>query len=122
MLKTAFATGNEIYAAAVEGAKRGYNRSTDNYAAYEDAISDVYEYYLSTATRSTRRAIEHKTKGDWRNAYLPLMLMMEHKHIGGKPSETHARVMLQGKGVTFIDIPLDRWEQFESQTKELLAN
>ncbi len=121
MLKTAFAMGNEIYAAAVEGAKRGYNRSTDNYAAYEDALSDVYESYLSTAPRSTRRAIERKTKGDWRNAYLPLSLMMEHKHIGSKPSETHARVMLQGKEVTLIDIPMDRWEQFESQTEKLLG-
>ncbi len=116
MFKTAFAKGNQIYVAAVEGAKRGYNRSTDNYAVYEDAISDLYKSLLSSVTRASRRSIERKTKGDWRNAYLPLTLMMEHKHIAGEPSEIHARVMLQGNKISFIDIPMDRWEQFASQT------
>jgi len=119
-MNTVYVKGSEIYEAAVAGAKRKYNRSTDNYVAYEEALSEHYKKLLvDIDDRRARRSVERKTKGSWKQAYLPLSLAMVHKHIGGEQSEPHARVYLSTLAHVF-DIPLEYWEKFEVSTKELL--
>lgn len=121
-MNTVYVKGSDIYDAAVAGAKRGYNRSTDNYASYEEALSESFDYFVSTiGNREARRSVMKKTKGSWRKAYLPLSLAMVHKHIGGEPSEPHARVYL-GNDFQVFDIPLENWEKFEVMSSELLSD
>jgi hypothetical protein len=121
-MKTVYVKGSEIYKAAVAGAKRGYNRSTDNYASYEDALSESFSYFVSTiGNRAARRSVMKKTKGSWKEAYLPLSLAMIHTHIGGEVSEPHARVYLLNDPHVF-DIPLTDWEEFAVTSDELLSS
>ena len=105
-----FATGEQIYEAAIEGAKCGYNRTTNNYIHYEELISTEYEMLLSTlCNREERRTIRKQTRNNWRKAFLPLSLALVHKHIQGQPSEAHARVYLSSNPSTVFDIPMSRW-------------
>lgn len=111
-----YAKGQEIYNAAVEGAKRGYNRSTDDYTRYEELLSKVFEQHLNTCSdRTKRRSIMRNTKGDWRNAYLPITLMMQHKHKAGIPCEAHARVCLPPNYGAIFDIPLESWSRIAAR-------
>ena len=105
-----FATGEQIYQAAVEGAKCGYNRSTDNYKNYEELISQQYKTMLNTlCNREERRTIQKQTRNNWRKAFLPLSLALVHEHVGGQPSEAHARVYLSSNPAAVFDIPMGRW-------------
>jgi hypothetical protein len=120
MSQITFALGSDIYTACVEGAKRKFNRSTDNHKAYEEVLSESYKFYLDQfATREDRRRINRKTKGNWRNAYLPVCLAMKHKHIGGLPSEDHARIYFPHSIGSVIDIPWSNWVAME-RTSSLL--
>lgn len=40
------ASGEQIYEAAIEGAKRKFNRSTDDYSVYEAMLHEFYELML----------------------------------------------------------------------------
>lgn len=105
-----FVKGQSIFNAAIAGAKRGYNRSTNDYSDYEKELQGEYQALLNAANDDEDRAsVFRKTKGDWRNAYFALNLIMIHRHIGGEPSEPHARVYLHGAS---FDIPMDYWEEF----------
>ena len=119
-MKLVYARGDQIYAAAVAGAKRGHNRSTDNYSVYEKRIRDLYEFHLSKSTRNQRRRVNKFTGSDWRRAYLPVVFYKYHNPIAMSPSETHARVVLRGDIDTVLDIPLEFYERFEQQTTELI--
>ena len=117
MSSTVYAKGSDIYAAFIRGAERKYNRSTDDYTVYEAHLAKSYDYWLKCAgSREQMRAIKRKTKGSWRNAYLPLNLALAHQHIAGKPSEVHARVYLETDPVAVIDIPMSDWIIMESKS------
>ncbi len=116
-----YAKGSDIYDAFVHGAEEGYNRSTNDYVKYEKCLAKSFAYWLeTTGTRKQIRAIKRKTKGDWRNAYLPLACAMTHHYKAGKPVEEHARVFLPNDPVTVVDIPMRDWkilEKFSSMLK-----
>ena len=117
-----FAIGEQIYQAAIEGAKCGYNRSTDNYKNYEQMISQQYETILRTlCNREERRTIQKQTCNNWKKAFLPLSLALVHKHIGGQPSEAHARVYLSSHPASVFDIPMVRWINMEKIYDERCA-
>lgn len=117
-MRVIFVKGRDIYKAAVAGAKRGYNRSTDDYSAYERALGACYDYHLSSVVEpSARLNIWRKTRGDWRNAYLPVSFLMEHKHIACKPSEAHARLAVHKDSMTVIDVPMDSWNSLKRNAK-----
>jgi hypothetical protein len=54
-MQVIFVKGRDIYKAAVAGAKRGYNRSTDDHSAYERALGACYDYHLSTVVEPSAR-------------------------------------------------------------------
>lgn len=113
-----FVTGKEIYKAAVAGAKRGYNRSIDDYSMYAKVLNDCYEHHLSQIeSPSERLAIWRNTGGDWRKASLPLQLLKVHKHIGGEVAEEHARVRLIMGSVKIFDIPMQNWRKMERNSE-----
>lgn len=114
MSSTIYAKGSDIYAAFVNGAEQNYNRSTDDYTSYEAHLAESYEYWLKCAgSREQQRAIKRKTKGNWRNAYLPVGLALFHHFKAGEPVETHARVYLKNDPFSVIDIPLADWKRLE---------
>ena len=114
MSSTVYAKGSDIYTAFIRGAERKYNRSTDDYKSYEAQLSESYDYLLnSVGNRDQIRAIKRKTKGSWRNAYLPINLALKHHHIAGIPVEEHARVYLESDPFNVIDIPMSEWEKLE---------
>jgi hypothetical protein len=117
-MRVIFVKGSDIYKAAVAGAKRGYNRSTDDYSDYQRALNGCYEYDVSTVNDpSVRLNIWRKTRGDWRNAYLPVSFLQEHKHIAGEPSEAHARIAVHSDTMKVMDVPLDKWRSLERNAK-----
>lgn len=114
MSSTIYAKGSDIYTAFVHGAEQGYNRSTDDYTSYETQLANSYEYWLKCAgSREQVRAIKRKTKGNWRNAYLPLNIAMMHKRSAGQPANVHARVYLADLPSAVVDIPWADWEKLE---------
>lgn len=111
MVSMVMARGEDIYMAAIEGAKRGYNRSTDDYEQYEKSFSSAYESLMANSKRkSQRKGIRSKTKNNWRDAYLPLNFLMIHEHIALEPSEPHVRVMMQ-ESMAIFDIPIEEWNR-----------
>ena len=120
MSQLIYATGKQIYEAAVAGAKRGYNRSTDDYYSYEEIISEHYKAMLEgLKTRAQRRLVQKHTGNDWRKAYLPLSLALVHKHIGGQECEEHARVYLITNPFCVFDIPMSDWNAMSQNFKHL---
>ena len=120
MFEVIFATGEQIYTAAIAGAERGYNRSTDDHVKYEAMIKRHYKLMLSkVVNRAERRRIKKNTGNNWRKAYLPLKLALIHCHIGGKPCEAHARIFLTTDLRTVFDIPMDYFEGMKEQSKLL---
>ena len=112
MSSTVYAKGSDIYAAFIRGAERKYNRSTDDYTTYEVHLAKSYDYWLKCAgSREQMRAIKRKTKGCWRNAYLPLNLALKHHHIAGEQVEEHARVYLASDPFAVVDIPMPEWKK-----------
>lgn len=111
-----FATGQQIYDAAVEGAKRKYNRSTDNHSIYSTRLEELYEFMLRDLPKKDQKIVRKNTNNSWRKAFLPMDFVMYHKHIQGKESEVHVRMMLVSDRTSVIDIPLECWEAFERQT------
>ena len=113
------ASGQQIYDAAVEGAKRKFNRSTDDYSVYESMLHEFYEMMLTDKNNNSAcERVRNRTKNNWRNANFPITLIMYHKHRARKNCETHARVCLTSFYNKVFDIPLDYWELFEEQNKE----
>ncbi len=109
-----YAKGSDIYSAFVHGAEEGYNRSTDDYRKYEERLAKSFNFWLeTTGTRKQIRSIKRKTKGDWRNAYLPLAYAMTHHHKAGKQAEEHARVYLPSDPSVVVDIPMRDWKILE---------
>ena len=117
MSSTIYAKGEAIYAAFVRGAQQGYNRSTENYASYESQLAKSYDYWLKCAGgREQIRALKRKTKGNWRNAYLPLSIAFMHKHIAGQRADMHARVYLTDAPTAVVDIPWSDWTKLEKSS------
>jgi hypothetical protein len=122
MFEVIFATGEQIYTAAVAGAERGYNRSTDDYTKYAALLEQHYRAMLSeVGDRATKRRIQKQTSNSWRKAYLPLSLALVHTHIAFQPSEAHARVFLTSNPSTVFDIPMDYWDEMREQSEQLLG-
>lgn len=111
-MKTLFVRGSEIYKAAIAGAKRGYNRSTSDYSAYEKLFEVCYRYHLSKIkSPHVRIRVWRATCGNWRRADLPVQFLMVHKHIGGVDSEPHARIALCFGDKEIIDVPMENWKE-----------
>jgi hypothetical protein len=122
MFKVIFATGEQIYTAAVAGAKRGYNRSTDEYSKYAEVLDEHYKAMLGdVSNRAERRRIKKHTGKDWRKAYLPLSMALVHRHIGGQECEEHARVFLTSNPARVFDIPMNHWNEMNKQSERLFA-
>jgi hypothetical protein len=122
MFKVIFATGEQIYSAAVAGAMRGYNRSTDEHSKYAEVLEEHYKAMLSEVrNRRERRNIKRNTRNDWRRAYLPLSMALVHKHIGGKECEEHARVFLTSNPARVFDIPMQNWKEMSVQSDSLFS-
>jgi hypothetical protein len=116
MFKVIFATGEQIYKAAVAGALRGYNRSTDDHGKYAQLLEQHYKDMLNDAgNRVARRKIMKSTGNDWRRANLPLSIALVHKHIGGQECEEHARVFLTSNPTRVFDIPMNHWNEMSNQ-------
>jgi hypothetical protein len=108
--------GSEIYAAAIEGAKRGYNRTTDNCARYEEKLQFEFDSLFNyTNDEALKKRVLNNTKGNWRNAYLPLHFLMYHSFIKMRESEQHVRVMLNESKEIF-DITMEDWERLVSKS------
>ena len=106
-----YAKGSDIFAALINGAKRKYNRSTDDHSVYEVRLAESFNHLIKSVTcREKHRAIIRNTKGQWRKAYMPLNLALLHHHQAGKPIETHARVYLATDPYHLMDIPLEDWQ------------
>ena len=121
MSSTIYAKGSDIYAAFVHGAEQKFNRSTDDYTRYEAHLSESYDYWVECAgDREQKRSIKRKTKGDWRNAYLPLSIALKHKYACGQSSEEHARVYLADSPSSVVDIPWTDWVAMEKSSPKLL--
>jgi hypothetical protein len=107
-----FVRGFEIYDAAIEGAKRGYNRSVNDCEILSKILKNEYELMIKNCTNDPkkRRQIRRNTKNNWRLAVIPLQFLMIHKQIKSAPSEDHVRVMLSETNSIF-DIPVKSWEK-----------
>jgi len=113
------ASGAQIYDALVEGAKRKYNRSTDDYSVYEKVLNDFYQYMISDKNnKAACERIRKRTNNNWRNANYPVTLLMFHKHRAMQLCETHARICLLGFYDKIFDIPLEYYELFEKQSRK----
>ena len=109
------ASGQQIYDAAVAGAKQKFNRSTDDYSVYECMLNEFYELMLNdNKNKAECNRIRKRTKNNWRNANLPISLVMYHCYRAMQPCETHARVRLFHHIV--FDIPLEHWQMFREQS------
>ena len=107
-----FVRGQEIYEAVIEGAKRGYNRSENDYEILSKHLKNEYELLIKNCTDDVkkRKQIRKNTKNNWRLAVMPLQFLMIHKRIELSPSEEHVRVMLCESNSIF-DIPVKSWEK-----------
>jgi hypothetical protein len=111
------ASGEQIYQAAIAGAKRKYNRSTDDYSVYESMLHEHYEFMLNDPKKKVACArVRKRTKNNWRNARFELAIVLFHCHRAFEPCETHARVCLAGRFGAVFDIPLEFWQLFERQS------
>ena len=111
-MNTIYCKGSDIYNAAVAGAKRGYNRSTDDYGNYATVIGGCYSELLADIDDAVvRQQVIRNTNGMWESATLPLCLALLHHHKGGKKCETHARVYLGTNPASVFDIPLSHWQR-----------
>jgi hypothetical protein len=119
MSEVIFATGEQIYKAAVAGAMRGYNRSTDDHQRYEQMIDEHYLTMLDDlGDEVIRSQIQENTDNNWRKANLPLSMALVHTHISGKPCEEHARVYLTSNPILVFDIPMSRWNEMHELSKQ----
>lgn len=112
-----FVKGSDIYAAAVEGAKRGYNRSTNDYSVYEKVLDNEYELLIKNCTSDNkkRKQIRMNTHNSWKKAIIPLCRLMNHGENNHSSSKHHVRVLLQ-ETMTILDIPSESWEKLASQS------
>ncbi len=57
------ASGQQNYDAAVEGEKRKFNRSTDDYSVYESMLHEFYEMMLTDkSNNSACERVRNRTK------------------------------------------------------------
>lgn len=114
MSQVIFALGGNIYKAAVAGAAKGYNRTTNDHQHYERAINALFHEMLSDLSEAESHQVEMHTGNDWRKTYLPLCLAMYHHHKKGVPCEVHARVYLLSNPGALFDIPISDWKLMQS--------
>lgn len=113
------ASGEQLFEAAIEGAKRKFNRSTDDYSVYERLFNEYYELMLDDKTnKSACKRIRKQTKNSWKNANLCIELLMIHNHRAMQICESHARVYLMGIPHKVFDIPLEYYLMFEKQSQK----
>lgn len=116
-IMTISAKGINIYKAAVAGAKRGYNNTTDDYTKYEAALQECFDDMLVGATAAQYAEVMLNTGGDWRNANLPLTFLKLHKHVRDGGNEWHARVQIYNKAESVIDIKTSDWNKLKKASK-----
>jgi len=118
---TIYCTGSDILKAAIAGAKRGYNRSTDDYSSYETSINNSYNAVLHNLSDPKLIAqVTKHTGNNWRNAKISLHLALIHSHKNSNPCEPHARVYLSHDNYSFFDIPLSSWQRLSAKSKKML--
>ena len=122
MSNVVYATGKQIFNAAVAGANCGYNRSTDDHNKYSDLLSQHFNVMLADITnRADRRNVLKKTRNDWKQAYLPISLAIVHNHKAGEICEEHARVYLPSNPSAAFDIPMTYWKAICKESARLLS-
>jgi hypothetical protein len=112
--------GDQLLAAAIAGAKRGYNRSSDDPQVYKDLFQRSFDEMLKdVCSRAERKRVLKNTKGSYALAYLPVGLALFHEHKAMQPCERHARVFAYPNMASVFDIPLEYWERFCAQQSSL---
>lgn len=101
-----FVKGVDLWAAAISGAERGYNRTTDDYVVYKDIFK---KYFEACCKKYVPDSIQSNL--NWKTAQLPVMFLMFHEHYySAKIREQHVRVMLPETRV-ILDITTDAWNK-----------
>jgi hypothetical protein len=118
MFEVLMARGDHIAGAISRGAARNYNRSRQPIKAYERILQEAFEYQLSRTPEPERVQIRDKYQNRWQIAYLPVHFIMIHEHIGGVPSEPHARLAIYtSKNIEMFDVTLEDFNEFLSLTE-----
>ena len=121
MSKVIYAKGYEIYEAAVAGANLKFNRTTDDFKVYSDALKSHYKKLTSSIKDSAlRKKVIKATNGEWYGAYLPLALALIHEHRALEKCEPHARVYLTTDPGMVFDIPMHSWNRMVNRNRELV--
>lgn len=106
MAMSLMAKGSSLLAAAISGAERSYNRSTDDYDVYEDIFK---EHFQACCKKYAPEML--LTNIDWKSGKQPVIFLMFHKHYISRDShEDHVRVMLPETEVV-LDISTDAWNR-----------
>jgi hypothetical protein len=99
--------GVDLWAAAISGAERGYNRTTDDYEVYKDMFKEHFEACCKKYAPDLV-----KTNLNWKSAQMPVMFLMFHEHYhSAEIREQHVRVMLPEINA-ILDITTDSWNKF----------
>lgn len=98
--------GVDLWAAAISGAERGYNRTTDDYEVYKDMFKEHFEACCKKYAPDLV-----KTNLNWKSAQMPVMFLMFHEHYhSAEIREQHVRVMLPETNA-ILDITTDSWNK-----------
>ncbi len=105
-----FVKGVDLWAAAISGAERGYNRSTDDYEIYKD----IFKKHLKACYEKYAPEMPSKSN-NWKSAMLPVTFVMFHEHYySAENREQHVRVLLSETNVV-LDITTDSWHKLVEQ-------
>lgn len=98
--------GIDLWAAAISGAERGYNRSTDDFEIYKDIFKEHFKACCE------KYAPEMLSKNiNWKSAMLPVTFVMFHEHYySAEHREQHVRLLLSETNVV-LDITTDAWHK-----------
>lgn len=105
-VKALLVKGVDLWAAALSGAERGYNRTTDDYEVYKDMFKKHFEACCK------KYAPEMLSKNiNWKDAMLPVTFVMFHEHYySAENRELHVRLLL-AEAPAVIDITTESWNK-----------
>ena len=110
-------TGALIYAAAIEGAKRNFERTTDDYSFYELMLHTYYELMFSDEENKDEcDRYRNCTNNNWRNSLFPITLIEYREHRSPSSCEIHARVCLKCCEHIPFDIPMRFFKLFKQES------
>ena len=114
-----FCSGKSIFEAAVSGAKRGYNRTTNNYAQYSYLLQCQFdELARNVVDTEERNAINTATHNSALSAILPINFICKHYYKAGKRCEEHVRLAVTVKGAhVYFDSTLASYRKLLAESK-----